>query len=142
MPTVSETGIKGFAHCRNPLCRGYLQEQVEAVRRETGYSYVERGGDLPFMESSTVHIVFADEQSDSPCPYCKEAREVTDQQRPVYEKMTGFAQDGLLHAPRFGEFQPGSEENDQLKQQLADQAKALEAMQAQLAKLAGGDGGE
>jgi hypothetical protein len=128
MATQTEELVQAFAHCRNPLCPGEAQQPVDGIKRITAYSYVERGGDLPFTESTTEHIVFADEAKDGPCPHCSLMREVTNQVRPTYEPMTGFSQRGLLSAPKFGEGPY------QMPAPVDDRTVELEAKNAELEK--------
>lgn len=95
MPTITETPIQGYAHCRNPRCPGSRQEQVDVVRVEDSFTFVERGGDLPGYENSNVRFRFTDEDQ-SPCPNCGQHRDVTDTARPSYEALSGYDQSGLL----------------------------------------------
>lgn len=84
MPTITAAEVVGFAHCRNPRCPGSQQEQVKAIQHIESYSYLERGGDLPGEEMSTVRLTFADE-AEMPCPNCALTREVTAEPRPSYQ---------------------------------------------------------
>lgn len=95
MPRTHTTEITAWAHCRDPRCPGYTQAEVQGFRDEVEFTYVDNGGDSPGVERSSVYIRFAD-QTDVPCPECKQTREVTDQKRRVYQPLSGHAQDGLL----------------------------------------------
>lgn len=129
MPTVTEIPIKGYAHCRHPRCSGSRQQQVDAIRVEDSWSYVERGGDIPGPESSVVRFRFANED-DIPCPSCKNYREITDSPRPSYEGLSGFSQDGLLDI----EINPNGSRFDPSKQ-AEIQAEASEKLAAENADL-------
>ena len=90
MPSVTETPVKAYAHCGNPICPGNAQEQVDALERTSAFSYQELGGDIPGDERSTVSFVFADE-GDAPCSHCgRELRELSGSPRPQYENLSGF----------------------------------------------------
>lgn len=129
MPTVQEQPIQGWAHCADPRCAGNKQEKVQAVRRIVGISYLESGGDMPGIEKSSEHILFADE-ADGTCGVCGKHREVAAQERPFYPALSGHPQDGLLKIKlENGQFEAVSEPNrevEELKQQVA----ALSAMMA------------
>lgn len=129
MPTVTEMPVKGYAHCRNPRCAGSKQQAVDAIRIEDSYTFVERGGDLPGIETSQIRHVFANED-DRPCPVCSLPREVTDQARPSYENLSGFAQDGLLDI----ELNDDGTRFDPAKQ-AALQAEASDKLSAENAEL-------
>jgi hypothetical protein len=94
MPRVTDQEITGYAHCPDPRCDGYRQEQVPAIRQVVEHTYADSGGDMPGVEKSQVYIRFVDD-SQSLCG-CGREREVTDQQRIVYQPLSGHAQDGLL----------------------------------------------
>ena len=98
MPRFNETVIRGFAHCRNSRCPGNAQQEVDAVRVETEYTFGDHGGDGVFtsmVESSVVEHRFADPE-EAPCPACGEGREVTDKARPSYLPLSGKDPMGLL----------------------------------------------
>lgn len=96
MPRVTEQPVRAFAHCVNPRCPGYAQAEVDALERTTAFTYAERGGDMPGVETSTVNLAFADE-SDCACPHCGANRDLSDKPRVRYQNLSGHAQDGLLH---------------------------------------------
>lgn len=145
MPTITEAPVKGYAHCRNPRCQGSQQEQVDAIRSEESYTYIERGGDLPGQENSVVRITFANEE-DKSCPHCGIVREVTDSLRPSYEGEWGN-QDFLLdidvneNGTRFDPSKQAAlqaEANDALKadnaalrEELAEMRGMMQAFMAQ-----------
>ena len=89
MPTAVDEQVQGFAHCVDPRCPGHNQQAVPAIRRETSYTYVERGGDAPGIEQSHVQAVFADE-ADSVCPACNGQRDISLDPRPQYDPLSGF----------------------------------------------------
>lgn len=103
MPALTETPITAYAHCRDARCPGYQQQEVQAVRVETGWTYGENGGDGVFthmQEKSSVEFRFADD-AEAPCPVCTVPREVTGDARPSYQPLSGFDPLGLLSVPKF-----------------------------------------
>lgn len=92
---MSTEVVDGFAHCPDPLCDGYRQQEVRAIREEVGQSYTENGGDMPGIERSSVYLRFeaSDEQ---PCPTCDRDRELSLTERKRYQPLSGQAQDVLL----------------------------------------------
>lgn len=107
MATVTETPVKGYAHCRNARCPGYQQEEVDAVREEKAFTYGDGGGDGVFMhmvERSMVSFLFAN-PDDAPCPSCKEPREMSGEPRPSYQPLSGH--DPMFLATSGAKFDPG-----------------------------------
>lgn len=100
MATVTDTPITGYAHCPNSRCPGTRQEAVKAIRRTTAFQYTDNGGDMPGIEKTTDHFLYADEQTDAGCKHCERTRELTDQVRPIYESLSGHPQNGLLAIQR------------------------------------------
>lgn len=132
MPTVTDTPIEAaWAHCNSPRCPGHNQEQVAAVRRETGRSYVEGGGNLPGNETSWVTFAFAN-PDDQACPHCGKAREVTDQPRKSYAPLSGHDPMGLLGAEPFDPRKQVELQNELRSKGVDPQVKALEDQNAEL----------
>jgi hypothetical protein len=100
MPTQTVAQVEAYAHCTQPRCPGYREEAVRGVRTEDAYTYAERGGDLPGIESSFVYLTFANEE-EIPCPHCGRPRDISPTSRPQYANLSGFAQDGLLDVEPF-----------------------------------------
>lgn len=103
MPAVTTTPIKAYAHCRNALCSGYQQVEVDGLKEVAAYTYGEMGGDdifYSFVQNSIVEYKFADPE-DAPCPGCGEPREVTGDPRPSYQALSGHDPMGLLGMPKF-----------------------------------------
>lgn len=123
---VTEATVKAFAHCRHPLCPGYGQEEVDAVRTETAYGFKDNGGDLPGIERSMVMLVFADDDARA-CRNCGRDRELTGDARPSYQPLSGFDPMGLINGS-VAPFDPNVVNTE------ADQRIA--ALEAQIAKLA------
>jgi len=121
--------VQGWAHCRHGLCPGYMQEQVEAVRVETEFTFRDMGGkgSVPGVERSTVELLWADPDQ-AACPACGTPREITDQERPVYE-MSGYDPMGLVNG--------GSSGFDRMvvNSEADERVAALEAQVAKLAAL-------
>lgn len=142
MPTVTETPVKGYAFCRNARCSGYQEEEVDALREETAYTYGDNGGDGVFVgmvERSMVTFRFADPER-APCRSCKQPREVSGSPRPSYQPLSGHNPMGLLE---FGGFDPsmmvppGGDRTAELEQKLAatqEQVQALIDAQAEKGK--------
>lgn len=96
MPTLMSTAeVTAFAHCPRPMCPGGEQEPVEAIREEVGVTYMESGGDSPFIEKSHVQLRFKDEAQHD-CPECGHKRELTNQPRVDYPSLSGHDPSGLL----------------------------------------------
>lgn len=93
MPRISEVEITAFAHCPNPRCEGYTQREVPAISRTVEHTYVEKGGDMPGVETSQVYIHPCDEEL---CPSCGKTCEITDQRRVRYDNLSGHDPNGLL----------------------------------------------
>lgn len=126
MPRVREETITGFAHCPNPRCEGYAQEQIPAVKTITEFTYKERGGDIGGVETSTVDVRAAAEEQRL-CA-CGLTREVTDQPRKRYAPESGHSQTGLLE---FGAFNPDAQRQI-VAQQAAEDAAGLRKENAEL----------
>lgn len=119
-PRVTEFSCDAYAHCTDPLCDGSGQQPVKAIRTLLEWTIGSRGGDGIFagiVETSTEDLRFAD-ADDSPCPSCGRAREVAVGEKPTYQRLSGFPQDGLL---RMQGFDPG------VQNSVADQRAAEEA---------------
>lgn len=95
MPMATETPVKAYAHCQDGRCGGYLQQEVEGIRTETVWTYLDHGGDMPGIESSTQMVRFADE-SDAVCSFCAGPREISEQVRPEYPNISGHDPMGLF----------------------------------------------
>lgn len=126
MATLKLTPARGYAHCRDPRCKGTEQEPVDVIRHTSEWTYVENGGNMPGVERSTEIVVFADEQADSPCPVCTAPREASAQLRPRYTPLSGHRQDGLLYVKAYdASVQPAG--NDAIVAQLMAQVAELSA---------------
>lgn len=104
-PNVREEPIDALAHCRNPRCQGYGQQPVKAICQTVDWTFAAKGGATggpmdAAVENSQEYLRFEDE-SEAPCPYCGHVREVARQERPTYDSLSGFSQDGLLGGPKF-----------------------------------------
>lgn len=133
MPTVTETPVKGYAHCRNARCPGYQQEEIDAVREEKSFTFGDGGGDGVFthmIERSMVAFLFANPE-DAPCPSCREPREVSGDPRPSYQPLSGHDPMGLL---QFGGFDPsmvvppGEDKTAELEAKLAQMQEQMAAL--------------
>jgi len=118
--------VRAWAHCRHGLCPGYLQEEVDAERVETAFTFKDNGGrgSVPGVERSFVELLWTD-QEQAACPSCGTPRELTDQERPQYEA-SGYDPMGLVNSGAGGF-------NAQVQNSEADERMA--AMEAQIAKL-------
>lgn len=143
-PVVSEVMVDALAHCLNPRCEGYGQSPVKAIRQTVETLFI---SELPLgTENSYVHLRFAVE-AETPCPHCGRARAVTEQERPSYDALSGFAQDELItRAPKFDPGKVNTVEdfrNAELEAKVALQEKRLEEQNAKIDRLleALGEGG-
>lgn len=100
---VAETVVDAWAHCGDARCRGYGQQRVKGVRTIVEHTIGSRGGDGIFVnivENSHEYLRF-DAPEDIPCDQCGHDREISLQERPVYQGLSGFPQNGLLTVPAF-----------------------------------------
>lgn len=130
---VTPEQVKAYAHCRNAMCPGYGQQQVDAVRTTVAYTYGDNGADMfkSMVERSVQTIDFAS-PDDVPCPHCGQARDVTDQERPSYQPLSGHDPMGLVNGGHV--FDP-NRVNTQQDAEIAE-------LRAELARLASKLGGE
>jgi hypothetical protein len=97
MPTAVETRVQAYAHCINPMCPGYGQEEVPAISTETSYTFRDHGGDSREVFRSFVELRFAVDVDESDheaygvayaeaaaCRSCGKQRELSTTQRPSY----------------------------------------------------------
>lgn len=134
MPTVmSRNEVQAFAHCTNIFCPGHDQAPVLAVREELGYTYIENGGDLPFVEKSTVTLSFVD-PDELACPECGRNRDLSLQTRVEYPNESGHDPRGLVQIKYRDD---GSERHDgeYEREQTEQRFKALEEQNAELLAL-------
>lgn len=127
MPIITEEPTRAFAHCRNARCPGYAQEEIDAIKEETAFTFGDLGGDGVFThmtERSTVGFRFAD-PDDGPCPGCHEVREVTGTPRPAYQPLSGKDPMGLLHAQPFNPSQPVPDRTSELEGQIAEMREQM-----------------
>lgn len=130
MATLTKTPMDGFAHCVDARCPGYQQERVPVVRHLTEHRYVDNGGDLTGVEKSFITFAFADDE-DRHCKHCGRHRDATDEERPVYDPLSGKDPMGLLH------IKPGTALKDPavvaLEGERDELLKRLEALEAKVA---------
>jgi hypothetical protein len=112
MPTITGVPVRAYAHCRDARCPGYQQEEVDAVREETAFTFGEgdrlgAGVLQNTVEKSLVEYRFADPDA-APCRVCGVPREVTGDPRKQYVNESGFDPMGLLSMPKFDEQAPAS----------------------------------
>lgn len=112
MPTITGVPVRAYAHCRDARCSGYQQEEVDAVREETSFTFGEgdrlgAGVLQNTVEKSHVEYRFADAEQ-APCRVCGVPREVTGEPRKQYVNESGFDPMGLLSMPKFDEQQPAA----------------------------------
>lgn len=126
MPTVTETPVRAYAHCVIPVCAGYRQAEVDAVRTETAYTFADNGGDLPGIERSNMRLSFADED-DQACPSCGGARDLSEQARRSYDPLSGHDPNGLL---KFGPFEGVQPKDDRVAELEAKVDRLISALEA------------
>lgn len=117
---VLEEPVQAWAHCPDPRCDGYRQQQVDAVRETTEFTFRDLGGDQSGVERSTSYLRFVGDDS---CPACGHRRELSDQKRVASVALSGHDPTGLLQfkAPD-GTFRPagGDDELAALRAQVAE----------------------
>lgn len=140
MPTITEQPVKAYAHCRNPRCSGYQQQEVDALVVETSYTGRDLGDNSghPFasvVERSVITYRFAGEQAEaeeaSKCPGCGVGREVTGRPRPGYRNVSGHDPHYLVGGPKFDP----TVKNTEADEQLAAQAAEIAALKADMKAL-------
>lgn len=118
-PTITETTVLAYAHCPDPRCQGVKQEQVQAVRTLTEWTFASRGGGddpgglgnvfLPMIENSQEHWRFVD-AGELECAHCGTARELSSAPRPSYPIQVGGA-NALIRLQDMGlQFDPERQE--------------------------------
>ena len=144
MPTVTEETVTALAFCIDGRCPGYNQVPVEAIKRRSEFSYLELGGDLPGIERSTEAVIFANE-GDAVCEHCGKARLVSEQERPEYPNTSGqdplaiFNRQGTANQMRDMLLAQAERDKEQaeMRATLAEQALAMERMNALIERQAG-----
>lgn len=140
-PSVTESEVDAFAHCGNPVCPGYGQQPVKAVKTLVERSYQSSGGDWAFTESSSEHLRFADEDERA-CEHCGLGRMVTLQKRPVYQPLSGHPQNGLLAVKRFDPQRGNTAVDEKAAAEAAELRAQVDALTEQVAALAASGTGE
>lgn len=152
MPTAVATEVRAYAHCINPLCPGYGQEEVPAISTETSFTFRDHGdnsalGSMVFRSFVELrYAVDADEETNrdeyveqyraaAACRTCERPRELTATQRPTYLPLSGHDPMGLLGAPAFDP----SVKNTEADAKIAALEAQLNRMQALLEAKLGGD---
>lgn len=152
MPSAVETPVKAYAHCRWPLCPGYGQEEVPAVKTETSYTFADHGENGPLRSSvfrsfSELRFAVDADVSDreayieqyreaAACKSCGNPRELADQARPQYVP-SGYDPMGLVNGT-VAQFNPsvvntpGDEKVAALEATVNKQAAMLAALMNQL----------
>lgn len=156
-PRMTETVVDAWAHCGNPRCEGYGQQPVAGVHTVVEHTIGSRGGDGIFMnivENTNEYLRFAlngcdsdgnsdpAEPNDIPCEHCGADREITLQQRPVYQGLSGFPQNGLLQVAGFDPRVQNSQADEAAALASAEQNKRMAELEATVAKLTHALGGE
>ena len=135
MPTVLETNVVGYASCPDALCPGYEQVEVDVVRREQQFSYLELGGDMPGIERSMVDPAGFSRDEDAACPHCGQRRIPSLDKRPEYPRSSG--QDplrllNLTHDKQVRDMQISGLERDR---DMAEMRALLQEQRAEIAEL-------
>lgn len=99
-PHIVLTTVDAYAHCGVPTCKGNRQEPVKAVHELAQWTFGmnnpgEKGPLANMVEREHTSLKFAD-PADAACPECGIGRQLTDQLRPTYERISGYSQQGLL----------------------------------------------
>ena len=103
--------ITGLAHCAQLIapgerCPGYEQDEVPALRETLYFVYSDGWGGqfssdpqdamLAQMTERTITRILYVNEADRPCPSCGSPRELTDQVRPQYDRLSDSKPDELL----------------------------------------------
>lgn len=132
MPTVTEAPVKAYAHCRDARCPGYGQQEVDALRQESSFTFGELGGDgifTSFVERSTVKFVFVNDD-DEACPACSRGREVTGEPRPSYQPLSGHDPLGLVGGQKFNPAVVNTEQDAAMAEMRAEMSRMKAQMDA------------
>lgn len=132
---VTETVVKGFAHCPEPRCPGSEQTTVGLVQTVVEERYLDRGGATgdprdQLVENSHEYLRFA-EETDMLCEHCGRTRECSLTERPKYNPLSGKDPMGLLGAKPFN---PGLSFGPE-DERLAEMQAQVDAMRAEMEKL-------
>lgn len=135
MPTEVTVEVVAYAHCPNPRCAGYQQEEVAARQTEESWSYAEQGGDLPGQERSFVRLFFINDgregRPDELHCKCGLVRELSATPRRQY-RVEGFSHDpmALLDIDPFDPKKQASQDEELVKENsdLRDRLSQLEGM--------------
>lgn len=146
MPTAVETRVRAYAHCINPMCPGYGQEEVPAVSTETSYTFRDHGGDSREVFRSFVELRFgvdADEadrdvyveeyREAAACRSCSRPRELSATPRPSYMPLSGHDPYGLINGTVAG-FNP-QVTNTQADAEMAELKAANTRLEAKMEEL-------
>jgi hypothetical protein len=113
-----------YAHCRQHVdsegraapgrttgypCRGYEQQEVPGIVETTSYLFGDYNGGsgdpldalvADRVSHSVTHLYWADRDRDCACPFCGEPREIADQIRPIYDRISENPPDQILRIQR------------------------------------------
>jgi hypothetical protein len=141
MPTAVETRVQAYAHCINPMCPGYGQEEVPAIATETSYTFRDHGGDSREVFRSFIELRFVVDAPESDheaygeqyreaaaCGSCGRPRELAATQRPSYQPLSGHDPMGLLNAMPFNPAMKNTQAD-------ADRAEEMATMRREMAEL-------
>lgn len=136
MPRITASSTVAYAHCRDMLCPGYSQEEVEAVNRlferTIGEMDPKAGVFSPIVETSWTDLEFAD-PDDVSCEHCDGVREISATPRPTYQRLSGHPQNGLLTMRGFNPEAPRNTEADEKAAAAsAEQNRKIAEMQEQM----------
>lgn len=137
MPILTDTPVKAYAFCTDARCDGYTQQEVDAIKVETAFTFGENGGDgvfVNFVERSTIAHRFVNDD-DVPCPACGHPREVTGDPRPSYQPISGHDPLGLVGGPRFNPAVVSTEQDAA----MAEMEAKLRRMETMLEQAMGGE---
>ena len=111
---ITREPMRAWAHCPRRSapgvpCEGERQEEVAGIRETVAFTYSDGWGArmssdpadavlASITERTVEHVRWAD-PADAPCPHCGHDREVTDQVRPTYDRLTTVPPDQLLRIP-------------------------------------------
>jgi hypothetical protein len=104
-PHITLTTVPAYAWCPRIDCDGNDQVPATAVRELAQWTFWMLGNeDGPLGKTVANEFVtyrFAD-PTERPCPHCHGHREIDEQARPVYERLSGFNPDGLRRLRALG----------------------------------------
>jgi hypothetical protein len=137
MATVIDELIDGYVFCADQRCPNYNQKPYTVRRRKTSWSFMDSGGDLPGEEKAIFQVDFPLEDGQTPpdCDLCGERLVATDQERPVYARISGQDPMRILNLEQGTQVRELKMEGLESKAQVAEMRAAMAEMREEMFRL-------